>query len=379
VSYLHPATAGSSYAYGVGSGPQVAGYVDFGAYFDAGLWSGPAWAFTDLGASLSTNNQADGVGDGQQVGYRYGPGFGETQAVLWTGTSASAVTLTPPGSPLSFAYGASGGHQVGAAVAPLGNNSVHASLWSGTAASWTDLHPAGADDSILTGVSGNHQIGYASISGVDHAGLWTGTPASFLDLNPAGASQSRALACDASQQAGYAQIIANHACIWTGSAASWTDLNPAGATSSKAMGVCLGQQVGEADFGGVDHAIVWSGTAASWQDLSSALSGSWDGAAATGIWSDGVTVYICGYGARQTPTPHAEALLWRRAITAPACYPNCDASSTAPVLNVLDFACFLNRFAAGDSYANCDNSTTPPALNVLDFACFLNAFAAGCS
>ena len=62
-----------------------------------------------------------------------------------------------------------------------------------------------------------------------------------------------------------------------------------------------------------------------------------------------------------------------------ACYPNCDNSTTPPVLNVLDFACFLNAFAAGDSYANCDHSTSPPTLNVLDFACFLNAFAAGCS
>ena len=53
-------------------------------------------------------------------------------------------------------------------------------------------------------------------------------------------------------------------------------------------------------------------------------------------------------------------------------------STTAPVLNVLDFSCFLNKFAAGDPYANCDGSTTPPVLNVLDFACFLNKFAAGC-
>ena len=30
-------------------------------------------------------------------------------------------------------------------------------------------------------------------------------------------------------------------------------------------------------------------------------------------------------------------------------------------------------------YANCDNSTAAPVLNVLDFACFLNKFAAGCS
>jgi len=66
------------------------------------------------------------------------------------------------------------------------------------------------------------------------------------------------------------------------------------------------------------------------------------------------------------------------AVGPAACYANCDASTTAPVLNVLDFACFLNRFAAGEVYANCDESTTPPVLNVLDFACFLNKFAAGC-
>jgi hypothetical protein len=66
-------------------------------------------------------------------------------------------------------------------------------------------------------------------------------------------------------------------------------------------------------------------------------------------------------------------------VQSASCYPNCDGSTTPPVLNVLDFSCFLNRFAAGDSYANCDHSTTPPVLNVLDFSCFLNSFAAGCS
>jgi hypothetical protein len=66
-------------------------------------------------------------------------------------------------------------------------------------------------------------------------------------------------------------------------------------------------------------------------------------------------------------------------VLSAACYANCDASTTAPVLNVLDFNCFLNRFSAGDSYANCDGSTTAPVLNVLDFNCFLNRFSAGCS
>ena len=61
------------------------------------------------------------------------------------------------------------------------------------------------------------------------------------------------------------------------------------------------------------------------------------------------------------------------------CYPNCDNSTSPPILNANDFQCFLNEFAAGSSYANCDGSTAPPVLNANDFQCFLDAFAAGCS
>jgi len=61
------------------------------------------------------------------------------------------------------------------------------------------------------------------------------------------------------------------------------------------------------------------------------------------------------------------------------CYPNCDASTNLPLLNVNDFVCFLGMFASGSPYANCDGSAQEPVLNVNDFVCFLNAFAAGCS
>ncbi|MFN0131674.1 MAG: choice-of-anchor J domain-containing protein [Phycisphaerales bacterium] len=65
---------------------------------------------------------------------------------------------------------------------------------------------------------------------------------------------------------------------------------------------------------------------------------------------------------------------------APAdCAANCDGSTATPRLNVADFICFMNRFAAGDERANCDESTTPPMLNVADFICFNNVFQAGCS
>jgi cytochrome c len=59
-------------------------------------------------------------------------------------------------------------------------------------------------------------------------------------------------------------------------------------------------------------------------------------------------------------------------------YANCDQSTQPPILNIADFSCFLQKFAAGDPYANCDGSTQPPVLNVADFGCFLQAFAAGC-
>jgi serine protease AprX len=69
------------------------------------------------------------------------------------------------------------------------------------------------------------------------------------------------------------------------------------------------------------------------------------------------------------------------------CYPNCDGSTTQPILNVDDFACFINAFALAQSltlaqqlehYTNCDGSSIAPVLNVDDFACFLNQFALGC-
>jgi hypothetical protein len=59
------------------------------------------------------------------------------------------------------------------------------------------------------------------------------------------------------------------------------------------------------------------------------------------------------------------------------------AASTAALM----IACFINEFAVAQSlpqaqqvvhYANCDASTTAPVLNVEDFACFINTFTQGC-
>lgn len=56
----------------------------------------------------------------------------------------------------------------------------------------------------------------------------------------------------------------------------------------------------------------------------------------------------------------------------PTCIPDYDGNGTR---NALDFAAFLNSFAAAESRADVDHSGS---LNVLDFATFLNLYAAGC-
>ena len=92
---------------------------------------------------------------------------------------------------------------------------------------------------------------------------------------------------------------------------------------------------------------------------------------------DDFTCFINEFAAAQVLPPAAQ-------ITH---YANCDGSTTTPVLNVDDFTCFINEFAAAqglphqqqvEHYANCDGSTTAPVLNVDDFTCFINEFAAGC-
>jgi hypothetical protein len=87
---------------------------------------------------------------------------------------------------------------------------------------------------------------------------------------------------------------------------------------------------------------------------------------------------VVGYAFNQD-AGRTEAIMWTTSLYVPTCYANCDHSTEPPFLTVIDFGCFLNRYAAGDAYCNCDQSTTTPILNVLDFGCFLNAFAAGCS
>jgi hypothetical protein len=187
------------------------------------------------------------------------------------------VDLHPEGNWIaSVALGTSGTNQVGyvgvLSQGPFGGLDATASLWSGTAASWVSLHPAVATTSEARGVFGTQQVGAASIGGVNHASLWNGT------------------------------------------AESWVDLNPVGATLSEAFAVFDGWQVGYAEIEGIRHASLWNGSAGSWLDLGAFLPSGSSGSTATGVWSEGSTIFVSGYAGNAAviwtiPTPGSTGLL----------------------------------------------------------------------
>jgi uncharacterized membrane protein len=68
---------------------------------------------------------------------------------------------------------------------------------------------------------------------------------------------------------------------------------------------------------------------------------------------------------------------WVVQLGKPVCYANCDGSTVEPILNVADFSCFLQRYAAGHVYGQCDGTLFGP-ITQPDFSCWLGYFAMGC-
>lgn len=318
VTSLHPPAATSSRAYALGSG-GIAGST--GAFLTerAAYWnSASSGGYVDLNPAGASRSTALGASGGQQVGSAT---FGEVeQAFLWSGSSSLAVNLAPNGA-YSQATAISGSQQVG--WAGVGGR-IRASLWNGTSSSWQDLHPYGpggldeeGDNSFAYGVGDGHQVGYFSqytrTESRYHAALWSGSAASLIDLHPAHALDSFALAVSGTQQVGYAYIGSyTRALLWTGSASSSVDLTPSGAFNSIAYGVASGYQVGVVD----GRAAIWNGTAATFEDLGAFLPVTGANSVASGVWSDGTTLFVSGYGAGPSGIDHA--YLWSRPIPAPS-------------------------------------------------------------
>ena len=288
--------AGSDFAgatfispFSAGPGGQIVGGADnagVGTGATAMIWS----TTTPSGTSLATDQYAVGTNGNEQVGYGSSAlstiGSG---ALLWSGTAASKVDLSPvvvvSGIPVvewyfSLAYAVENGQQVGVGelVHP---GASHALLWSGTGTSFVDLHPAGFSNSEAHGLYSDpnplgvrQQVGFGlnTLANQVHALLWTGTAASAVDLNPSGFGYSHAVGTDGVQQVGYGDDVhgQSHALLWTGTAQSAVDLGPGTALAiNHGMEVGLaGQNVDQASTGNV---TIWSGSAASAVNLSALM------------------------------------------------------------------------------------------------------------
>ena len=68
--------------------------------------------------------------------------------------------------------------------------------------------------------------------------------------------------------------------------------------------------------------------------------------------------------------PWVGNVLWTGCVN--QCYADCDRSAG---LDINDFVCFINKYAALDPYANC---TVDAVIDINDFACFMGKFAQGC-
>jgi hypothetical protein len=369
VVLLSSADNWQSYVYAL-TATRQGGYEGSGGSFSYGFWRGSRQSWVNLYTAPS--GHLLGMDGDSQVG---STAFG---AALWHGTSGSRVDLDLYGT----AYAVSGNTQVGSTFT---SGVSHALLWQGTPASRVDLNPIGALRSGAYAAQGATQGGYADWGDGNHAALWFGTSQSAIDLHPNGlpaGAGSIVYGMANGVQAGNYSVPATpntliRAAVWRGTRESWVDLHNPQWESTLFWATTGSVHAGVVGFGFTSHAAVNFGTPDSWIDLHQFLPPQFSrGSSAQAIYQDGNRILVGGY-ADNAVAGHNHAILW---IGILPCYANCDNSTEPPVLNVLDFNCFLNAFNAGTPYANCDGSTTPPILNVLDFNCFLNRFtaAAGC-
>lgn len=314
VTNLSPANAQSSGALSV-AGSQQVGNAIIDNNRRASLWNGVAASWSDLTPNGAFSATARGTSGTHQVGDAAFPGVG-THAGYWNGSADSWIDLHPAGARNSYGFDIFESQQVG--YAEWGGGVVHAGLWNGTAASWTDLHPAGTESSVAVGTSGTEQVGTAIVGSASHASLWRGSAGSWVDLHPAGATSSQAYATSGTQQVGYANVAGHYrASLWNGTPESWVDLHPADAITSYAQDIFGTLQVGFADFTDARRAVLWNGSAQSWVDLHAFLPPEFVMSGASGVWSDGATIFVVGAGLNQT-TDRFEALLWTRSIPEPS-------------------------------------------------------------
>lgn len=296
------------------------------------------WTVTNLHPAWAESSTGTCVGGDRQGGFAVMDVAGYNnleQPVLWAGSAASAVNITPAGSVGGavydlegdvavgswwWPYSCSSGGQwyscyywqacrwVGMDATQLAHDPLQTSGWEVGNATCIKDDVIGGSQLLEAGQPGGHAIvwtppGYATwpmtpvntsaswISALDggdafggiqtplpgstnHAARFPGGSASdWMDLHPAGYEASGISGADAGQQVGTTGWFNdNHAALWYGTASSHLDLHPAWATRSGLSACMGGVQSGFATVGGWDHATLWNGSAASAVDLHGVLS-----------------------------------------------------------------------------------------------------------
>jgi hypothetical protein len=104
-------------------------------------------------------------------------------------------------------------------------------------------------------------------------------------------------------------------------------------------------------MGVVDSAMVTSEGVVGWHNLFNSDATTAKDKLATARSTQGFTMVAYNWGGGPFSSGTADIGMGRLnndgTKGAPACYANCDGSTTAPVLNVADFTCFLQKYAAG--------------------------------
>ena len=315
VKNLDQGEGSRSQAYGIYGNTQV-GEIDIDSVGGhACMWSGTAQSLVDLHPGIFAQSSFALATDGlTQVGYMT-LASSVKNAVLWTGSAASYKNLNPAGATGSRAYGVDGNRQVGYVTFP--NRQSGAVIWYGSAESYKIITPESYQSASARSIFGDSIGGLGVINGKDRALLWKDDGDVWFDLHPEGHSRdiSAVYAVSATQQVGVTRFENQiRAALWSGSAESWVELHPDGAAESVALGGFGGYQVGFARFSDVPHAAIWHGSAESWVDLNDFLPPEYIKSTASGVWTDGHTLYVVGYASTAWMP---EAFIWSMPIPAP--------------------------------------------------------------
>ena len=343
-------------------------------------WSGSAWqslgsgiggAFDSVYALASFNNQLFAGG--------FFAAGGVNSVARWTGSAWQGLGSGVAGQVNAMTVYGNQLIVAGSFSSAGGTTVQNIAAWNGT--TWSALGTGIGGDVYALAVLGNdlYAAGFFSSAGgnpANNIARWNGSSWSAVGSGLNDTVNALAVYNNQLHAGGFHNILANAGVArWTG--AVWQPLgvgvdNTVHALAAYNGELLVGGRFQSAGGSPANYIARWNGTA--WNNLGSAGIG---GSGNPDVRALTVHAGLLTMGGDFTTANGAGALRWAR-WGCQACYPNCDSSTVAPVLNVNDFICFQSKFAAGDTYANCDGSTTAPILNVNDFICFQASFAAGC-